>query len=89
MEEEDEIIEVDAEGEEVKQRKIVLSNMDVSGFRPEEINVKLQGNKIVVRGEYKNRNEGRHYILYNLMGEIICKWCTSVIAMRLFQVNSL
>jgi HSP20 family molecular chaperone IbpA len=55
MEDEDEIIEVDAEGEVVKQRKIVLKYMDVSGFRPEEINVKLQGNKIVVSGD-----KGRH-----------------------------
>jgi hypothetical protein len=77
MEEEDEIIEVDAEDEEVKQRKIVLSYMDVSGFRLEEINVKVQGKKIVVSGEYKNRDEGRHYIIIS-WGNIICKWCPTL-----------
>ena len=32
--------------------------VDVSGFRPEELNVEVQGNEIVVRGEHKEQNQG-------------------------------
>ena len=32
--------------------------VDVSGFRPEELNVEVQGNEIVVRGEHREQNQG-------------------------------
>jgi HSP20 family molecular chaperone IbpA len=33
--------------------------VDVSGFRPEEINVEMQGNEIIVRGEHKEQNDSK------------------------------
>uniref|UniRef100_A0A183BHY4 SHSP domain-containing protein n=1 Tax=Globodera pallida TaxID=36090 RepID=A0A183BHY4_GLOPA len=32
--------------------------VDVSGFRPEEVNVELKGNEIVVEGEHREQNQG-------------------------------
>jgi HSP20 family molecular chaperone IbpA len=39
---------------------------DVSGYRREEISVEVQGNKILVSGEYKEQNEGKLHVIITL-----------------------
>jgi len=32
--------------------------VDVSGFRPEEMTVEVQGNEVVITGEHREQNQG-------------------------------
>ena len=42
----------------INERGDLTYKVDVSGFRPEELKVEMQGNEIMVRGEHKEQNEG-------------------------------
>jgi HSP20 family molecular chaperone IbpA len=47
--------------------------VDVSGYRQKDINVELQGNKIMFRGEYKKQNGGKYDIIISWVLSYLCK----------------
>jgi HSP20 family protein len=41
----------------------IVLEADVPGVKPEELDIKLEGDVLTIRGEFKNRAENRNYIL--------------------------
>jgi HSP20 family protein len=41
----------------------IVLTADVPGLKPEELNVTLEGDTLTIRGELKNREENRNYLL--------------------------